>query len=296
MKRVGILTSVWGWHIECLQRALLKEGAASDHFPITRLVGTMGSQSLGSVEGRRLEEYDALIVRGIPAGSLEQILFRMDILRRLEECGVTVMNPPSAIERTVDKYSTSSILAEYGLPTPRTVVVERFEEAMEAFRELRDIVVKPLFGAGGKGMVRVSDEEAASRTFRALEFGRYVMYLQEYIPHEDHDIRVFVVGGRVVASMLRRSEDWRHNVSRGARPEPYALDGEAARLSVEACRALGAEYAGVDLLRSRDGSYSLVEVNSIPGWSGLQQTTDVDIAEAIAKHLMEVLKVRGTKG
>lgn len=287
--RIGILSTKMGQHIEALQKALAKHGAASDYLPITRLVARVSGRPYASSAGYPLEAYDAIIVRIIPDGSLEQIIFRMDVLHRLEDLGIRIMNSPSTIERTVDKYYTSSILEAHGLPTPKTIVAEGLDEAMEAFRELQDVVVKPLFGAGGLGMVRITDPDIAYRTFRALELGRYIFYIQEYVPHQDHDIRAFVVGKRVIASMIRRSEGWRHNVARGAKPEPYRLDEEAEALSIKACEVLKADYAGVDLLRSAEGRYSIIEVNSIPGWSGLQKTTTVDIAGAIVDHLMELL-------
>ncbi len=106
------------------------------------------------------------------------------------------------------------------------------------------------------------------------------------MPHGDHDIRALVVGGRVVAAMARRSAGWRHNVARGARAERCHLDAEAENLCLRATAILGADYAGVDLLRAADGRDVVIEVNSIPGWSGLQKTTPTDIADAIAAHLV----------
>ncbi len=138
-------------------------------------------------------------------------------------------------------------------------------------------------------MVRVSDWEVAYRTFRALEMGRYVYYLQEFVPHGDHDIRALVVGSHVVAAMARRSAGWRHNVARGARAEPYHLDAEAEKLCLQAMALLGADYAGVDLLRTADGRYVVIEVNSIPGWSGLQKTTSTDLADTPVAPLVASL-------
>ncbi len=288
--RVGILGHKMGWHVEVLQRAFARRGVDCDHLSITGLVAGIGTGHAFATGGRALEAYDALLIRIIPDGSLEQIIFRMDVLHRLEARGVKVMNSPVTIEKTVDKLYTSSLLEMHGIPTPRTVVTERFDDAMAAFEKLGDVIVKPLFGSGGRGMVRVSDWEVAYRTFRALEMGRYVYYLQEYVPHGDHDIRAFVVGDRVVAAMLRRSTGWRHNVARGARAEPCQLDAEAMDLCLRASAILQAEYAGVDLLRAADGRYVVIEVNSIPGWSGLQTTTTTDIADAIAGHLVTSLK------
>jgi RimK family alpha-L-glutamate ligase len=286
--KIGILADKRGWHVEALAKALARRGSEADFLPITRLVARTPGPPLVSITGRPLEVYDALLVRTIPEGSLEQIIFRMDALHRLEATGVRIMNRPAALERTVDKYYTSSVLASSGFPTPRTAVAEGFDEAMEAFREFGDVVVKPLFGAGGRGMVRISDAEIAYRTFRALALTRNIFYIQEFVAHGDHDLRGLVVGDRVVAGMRRRSAGWRHNVSQGARPEACVLDEEATGLCLGASRLLGTDYAGIDLLSTREG-YTVVEVNSIPGWSGLQKTTVIDIAGEIADHLLNQL-------
>ncbi len=286
--RVGILADRRGWHVEALAKALARRGSEADFLPITRLLARVPGHPLVSIGSQTLEGYDALLVRTIPEGSLEQIIFRMDVLHRLEAAGVRIMNRPAALERTVDKYYTSSVLARGGLPTPRTVVAEGFDEAMEAFREFGDVIVKPLFGAGGRGMVRISDAEIAYRTFRALTLTRSIFYIQEFVPHGDHDLRGVVVGDRVVAAIRRRSAGWRHNVSQGARPEACELSEEAISLCLGASRLLGTDYAGIDLLDTGDG-FTVVEVNSIPGWSGLQKTTEIDIAGEIADHLLTQL-------
>ena len=167
-------------------------------------VGTYRITALTAREGRRqglycrnqtLDDCHALLVRTIPGGSLEQIIFRMDALHCLEKRGVYLFNPPKVVERTVDKYYTTSLLATAGLPTPPTVVTENYSEAMVAFAELgEDVVVKPLFGSLGRGMVRVTDPDTAHRVFRALDLGRYVYYLQQFVPHDNQDLRVFVLG------------------------------------------------------------------------------------------------------
>jgi ribosomal protein S6--L-glutamate ligase/tetrahydromethanopterin:alpha-L-glutamate ligase len=138
-------------------------------------------------------------------------------------------------------------------------------------------------------MVRVSDEDVAYRTFRALELGRYLYYLQEYIPHANQDIRAFVVGGKIVAAMLRRGRNWKTNLTRGGQGEALVLEEETEELAVRAAQVFRADYLGVDILRSLDGCSYVVEVNSIPGWEGLQKTTEVDIAGAIVDHVLETL-------
>jgi RimK family alpha-L-glutamate ligase len=286
--RIGILGSGRGWHVEALRRALANRGLPAECLPITRFVARISDEPRVRIEEQILEDYDAIIVRSIPAGSLEQIIFRVDVLHRLEDLGVRVVNSARTIERTVDKYYTSALLEDAGIPTPRTVVTERFDEAMEAFKELGDVVVKPLFGSEGRGMVRVNDEDAAYRVFRALELGRYIFYLQEFIPHAHWDIRAFVIGGEVVAAMVRRAEGWKTNVAKGASVEPLELSEELREMSLKAAAVLEAEYAGVDILKAETGGYYVTEVNGIPGWKGLQKTTAVDIAGRIVEHVVEL--------
>src|SRR5690606_26626524 len=162
---------------------------------------------------------------------------------------------------------------------------ERMDDALAAFRELGDVVVKPLFGSNGRGMVRVSDEQIAYRVFRALEMERAIYYIQHALPHDGRDIRAFVVGDRVVAAMWRRADHWCTNLARGGRAEPATLPPAWEELSLRAARAVGAEIAGVDLLPTASGEVYVLEVNGIPGWRGLQQTTPIDIGQAIVAHL-----------
>jgi len=290
--KVGIIASDRGeWHVQQLQAELTGRGVEAHVFPATRFLSRVEAAPRVSVRGWRIDDFDAVIVRKVPGGTPEQVFYRMDVLHRLEDLGVYVLNPADAIERAVDKYYTSAILEDAGIRTPRTVVTERFREAMDAFEELGgDVVVKPLFGSLGAGMARVSDRDVAYRVFRALEMARSVYYLQEFIPHEGADIRAFVVGGSVVASMLRVADGWKTNISGGAAAQPHELGEELADLSVRASRALGLEYTGVDLLRSeRDGEVYVVELNSTPGWQGLQSVTERNIAGVIVDHLLSKL-------
>lgn len=278
------------WHVERLLEALRRRGVEAYHLPPTRFLSRIGLRPRVSIRGYPIDDYDAIIVRRVPGGSPEQVFYRMDVLHRLEDLGIYLMNSAESIERAVDKYYTSTLLEDAGIKTPRTVVTESYREAMEAFEELGgDVVVKPLFGSFGVGMIRVSDPDLAHRVFRAIELIRGVYYLQEYIPHRKRDIRAFVIGDRVVASMMRIGADWRTNISRGGRAKPLTLDSELEELSIRAARVIGLEYAGVDILPSEDGEYYITEVNSTPGWRGLQGVTDIDIAEALVDHLLSRL-------
>jgi len=287
--RVAILNAGRGWHTDELERALRARGHEPQLLPMQALAARIGGAPRLAAGSAALEGCDAVLPRIIPRGSLEQIIFRVDALHWLEELGIAIVNPAGAIEKTVDKFYTSALLERAGIKTPRTVVAERMDAAMAAFAEMGDVIVKPLFGSNGRGMVRVSDEEIAYRVFKALELERGVYYVQQALPHPGRDVRAFVVGERVVAAAWRTADRWLTNVARGGRTEKAILSPEWAALSLRAARAVDAEYAGVDLLPSTNGELFVLEVNGIPGWRGLQATTELDVADAIVQHVEGVV-------
>ena len=285
--RIAILAARQGWHTEELCRALAERGHEGRVLPYEALVARLGGAGPAlSASGEDLGGCAAVLARIIPAGSLEQVIFRVDALHTLEERGIPVINSPRAIERTVDKLWTSALLERAGLPVPETVVCEHPDEALAAFRALGDVIVKPLFGSMGLGMVRVTTEEMAFRVFRTLETIRGVYYIQRAIDHAGCDVRAFVVGGRVIGAIERSAPGWKTNLARGGRARATTLSPEWAELALRAARAVGADYAGVDLLPARDGTVYVVEVNGIPGWRGLQEATSIDVAAAIVEHLL----------
>jgi RimK family alpha-L-glutamate ligase len=289
--RIVILAARTGWHTDELVRALVERGHTASVRPYEGLVAQLGATTHSnglSSERSSLLDADGVLVRIVPNGSLEQIIYRLDALHWVEQRGVPIMNSPRAVERSVDKFYTTALLQDAGLPTPETVVCEGADEAMVAVRRMGDVIIKPLFGSMGHGMVRVSDPEIGFRVVRALEQLRSVFYVQRAIDHGGRDIRVFVVGGRVLGAIERRAPagDWRTNVSNGGSAQPFALPPGWADLSVRAAKAVGADYAGVDLLQSTDGQLFLLEVNGIPGWQGLQQATGIDVAAAIVDEML----------
>jgi RimK family alpha-L-glutamate ligase len=278
--RVGVLGATGSWHSRRLADRLEARGHEVVAIPATRIVSDVGSGFFGP-GGEAMHELDVLLVRGLPRGSLEQVIFRMDALHVLADTGVRVVNAPRALERTIDKSWASALLAGAGVPTPPTIACERYEAAVEAFDRLGgDVVVKPLFGAMGTGIVRVEDRDVAHRVFRALELERAVYYLQRTIAPA-RDLRALVVGGAIAGAMERVSDSWRANVAKGARPEAVALGDEQAALAIRAAAAVGADVAGVDLLVGESGEAVVVEVNGIPGWQALQSVVEEDLTERV---------------
>jgi RimK family alpha-L-glutamate ligase len=284
--RVAVLGASGSWHSRRLLDTLAARGHEVRAIPATRLeseVDEDGGVHVRGPEGEALDALDLLVVRGLPRGSLEQVIFRMDALHVLADQGVRVVNTPRAIERTVDKSWASALLGLAGVPTPPTVVCERYDGAMRAFERLGgDVVVKPLFGAMGNGIVRVEDRDVAHRVFRALELERAVYYVQRTIaPAGRRNVRVLVVAGQVAGAMERVTDSWRANVARGARPRAVTVTEDERTLAVAAAAALEADVAGVDLLAAPDGEIAVIEVNGIPGWQALQSVSEPDLTELV---------------
>lgn len=304
-----VILSKRGWHADQLCSALEVRGHAGRVLPYEALAARLGtggtSSSALSSEKASIFDSDAVLSRFIPAGSLEQIIYRVDALHWLEDHGVPVINSPRAIERSVDKFYTDARLREAGLPTPETFVGERFEDAMSAIRAMLEpgargegepaVVIKPIFGSMGHGIVRVTDPDVGFRVLQSLDRTRTVFYVQRVVASGDRDVRVFVVGGRVLGAIERvaRGGDWRANVSRGGTARPFQLPREWETLALAAAAAIGADYAGVDLLPSEDGTVFVLEVNGIPGWQGLQRATGIDVAGAIVDHVTD--RVRSSR-
>jgi RimK family alpha-L-glutamate ligase len=306
---VAILSARTGWHTDELCRALAERQHTGRVLPYEGLQARLGSGAAGglSSEGHSILDADAVLARIIPSGSLEQIIYRVDALHWVEERGVPVMNSPRAIERAVDKFYTTALLHDAGLPTPETIVCDNLSGAMEAVRSMLgrgpggeppgEVILKPIFGSMGHGLVRLSDPDAAFRVLRSLEQIRAVFYLQRAVNHGGRDIRVFVIGGRAIGAIERWAPDgdWRTNVARGGSARPIELPAEWATLAVRAAATVGADYAGVDLLPSEDGSVFVLEVNAIPGWQGLQRATGIDVAAAIVEQLERSVSVAGER-
>jgi RimK family alpha-L-glutamate ligase len=283
--RLGIFTSGRrDWNVERLREEALRRGWECHEFPLQGVVARLGERPRVTCLGRDLEEFDLLLVRWVPKGSAEQLVFRMDVLHRLENLGIRVVNPPSSIERCADKFYTNSLLEDAGLPVPPTVVTERREEARRAFEGYGEVVVKPLFGSLGAGMLRVREGDLAYRLFSVLEYGRHVYYVQKFIPHGNWDLRILVIGERTLG-MRRVGRDWKTNVSAGALPEPWEPDEESREMALRAAEVVGCEYAGVDLLVGEDGRKYVVEVNAIPGWKGMQSVRRENVASLLLDHL-----------
>lgn len=289
--KIGVLTrNQNAWCSANLIRRLAEKGAEVLPLDFPHLTARVKARAEISYKDQDLTDLDLLLVRPIGRGSLEEIIFQLDVLHTIESEGVRVVNKPSAIEKAVDKYYALKLASDAGLLTPRTVVTQSIADAVKAFKEFgSDVVIKPVFGSRGIGAAHISDPDVAERIFRTLKFYRHVIYVQEYISHGAKDTRILVVGNRAVAGMHRVAKGWKTNVSLGATPIALEPSPQLEETALRAARAVGCDIAGVDLMTANN-TIILNEVNSQPGWRGLQSTTKTDIAGEIADYLLTLAK------
>lgn len=287
--RIAVLASPESWYFKDLKRA----AADRDELVALSFRNLSGVVESGVVSTRNtdLHTFEAVVIRTMPPGSLEQVVFRMDLLGQLEAAGQIVVNPARAVEAAVDKYLATARLAAAGLPVPRTIACQSVEEGMAAFEALGgDVVLKPLFGSEGRGIARLTDAALADRAIRLVAQLGGVLYLQEFVRHPGYDVRVLVIGRHLLAIRRTNPGDWRTNISRGAVAEPFSSPEEVMRLSRRAADVIGACVAGVDLLQGPDGHWYLIEVNAVPGWRALAAALDRDVAALVLEHVRDLVR------
>jgi RimK family alpha-L-glutamate ligase len=288
--RIAIFTDDPGWHGKQLSLAFANRGYAAEYVSLTQCRFTIESGHLPIfIPDFEQALPDAVFVRGVPGGSLEEVVLYLDFLHALKVMGISVYNDGHAVERSVDKAMTSFLLHQAGLPTPMTWVLRDREEALRiAETELNQgnlLISKPLFGSQGEGIRRI--EKMTDLFWLTSSHGVY--YLQRFVHCEGvgfSDNRVFVINGLAVAAMRRRGTFWLNNVARGATCELIELEPEMVDLAVKATTALAMDYAGVDIIRDREGRYTIIEVNSIPAWKGLESVCEVNIAGLMVDDLI----------
>ncbi len=290
MGRIAIFTDDPGWHGKQLRLAFANRGYSSEYVSLTECEFSLGCSSLPIfIPGFESSLPDAVFVRGVPGGSLQEVVLYLDILHALKAMGIPVYNNGKAIERSVDKGMTSFLLDNAGLNTPVTwVLKDRSKAVAIAEHELKlgnQLISKPLFGSQGEGVRRI---EKMTDLFWLTSSGG-VYYLQKFVDCEGHgfsDIRVFVIAGKAIAAMKRCGKSWLNNVARGATCEKIELNSDLAQLAIDATNALAMDYAGVDVIKDLAGNYSIIEVNSIPAWKGLESVCEVDVAGLLVDDLL----------
>jgi len=281
---IAIFTDDPGWHGQQLKQSLVKRG----FFPeFVRLQDCHFNLSSGgaSIEIPGFTNLPkAAFVRGVPGGTLEQVVYYLDVLHGLEHLNVPVFNNTRALERSVDKGMTSFLLKSQNIPTPNSIFSSDLHYINNKIHEFLDqgkaVVLKPIFGSQGKGVQRISSKA----DYIDYTFMHGVMYVQEFVDTGHSvgvDYRAFIVGGEIIASMKRTGQSWITNVAQGGKVEAAELDKAVEQMAIDAVKATDLDYSGVDLMQDNKGQFWVTEVNSVPAWKGLQKTTSINLSELI---------------
>lgn len=284
---IGIVVSDPGdWTALSIRSALVKEGADAFFLSFSDLAASLDGALRLSCQGVELGELEGLLIRDLGRGPPQDVAFRFEALRALEELGINVVNPSDAIARAANKLATSAALNRAGIPTPRTVVTNSLAEALSALREYGRAVSKPLFGYKGRGIALLKGDDGA--LLEDILASQGMVYLQEFVELDrPRDIRAFVVGERVEGAIYRAAPPggWISNLAKGGRAEPCRATDELEDLAVRANGAVGAVYSGVDLLEAPEG-LKVIEVNGTPSGRGIFQALGVDVGESIARSVL----------
>jgi tetrahydromethanopterin:alpha-L-glutamate ligase len=286
------------WHGRTLTKAFKRRGITPLLAPLNACGFSTDTASGLAIPGLGDRLPEGAFVRFVPGGSFEEVTLYLGVLHALRELGVVVWNDARAIERCVDKSTTTFLLERAGLPTPRTFAKAGREEA-ETFAatlvgEGLKLVQKPLFGAQGKGLRLIS----SVADLAPPEEVNGVYYLQEFVPPaQDHhqDWRLLVCQGRVIASMIRHGTSWITNVKQGARAKAAIASQELIDLASRAAHCVGADYAGVDIIQAPYGRFLVLEVNSMPAWNGLQLVSHIRIADHLVDAFLDSALARSRR-
>ncbi len=215
--------------------------------------------------------------------------FTLAVLRHLERLGVQTFNAANSIETVKDKLYTQQILAQHNLPVPRTMLVRFPIDIDMVERSLGfPVVIKTLSGAKGSGVYLADSRRSFEDVMQLLKYTKkdINLILQEYIEtSHGKDLRVFTIGGKVVACMLRSNATggFKANFSQGGNVDSFPVTPEIEWLATETSRLLGLDIAGIDLLFDND-HYKICEANSSPGFKGIESCCDVNIAQEILNY------------
>ena len=298
-QHIAIFTDDPGWHGEELHIAFNSKGFKCTNVSLTKCHFEMGHFEIGAgnnslfIPGFEETLPDGVFVRGVPGGSLEEVVFYLDILHALQASNILVYNDARAIERSVDKGMTSFLLDQAGIATPPTWVGNDVHQAYAFIRRQFElgykVVLKPLFGSQGKNLQLISHPKDI------VDFTVYnkIYYLQRFIEtglNIAHDWRLFVIKNEVIAAMRRESNDWISNVANGGMCYPALINDQFTEIAKEAVRAVDMHYGGVDIMCDTNENLWVTEVNSIPAWKGLQSVNNIIVAECLVKDFIRCMQ------
>jgi RimK family alpha-L-glutamate ligase len=289
-KRILALGPGDGWHADQLRLAASHHGCSLDYADYETLSGSFDEDGkhMARCSAGNLASFDAVMCRTMPTGSMEQILFRLAVLHAVVAQGTRVVNPPRTLETAIDKYATLAVVSALGFPVPQTIVVQSRSDAMKAFDFLGgDVVVKPIFGGEGRGVMRIRDRQLAWSAFSTLQQLSSILYVQSFVSPGGRDTRMLILGDEVVGVRRTADHDFRTNVAGGASCSAAQLTDDEIEMGKKIAFSLGLRIGSIDVLDNDDGPPLVLEVNGVPGWKGAQGCVPFNIAEKMIAAVID---------
>ena len=290
---IGVIhsTPVPTYTSRMLLEELKRRGIDAKYIYLARIGVSIGDGEEYIMIGGKEIKIRAALVRGLGyLSTVEQFMSRIALLKFLEDSGSFLMNSLDSLIITRNKFLTLSKLHLLNIPVPKTLLSESLFYLYKNIRNLKNgIVIKPITGSRGFGSTMTNDPDIAFQVIKTLLPRGLPPLIQRFILKPKRDIRAFVIGNEVVACMYRLSEKWKTNISQGAIGVNLKPSEEIIELSLKAAKAIGLEYAGVDIAEENEQHFVL-EVNGSPDFRGLMKASKVNIPRLLINHFLNRLK------
>ena len=296
-KNVIIFSKVHDWHSKQLRDELRKLSCNVFFRSLEDCYIDLSQKKRIFIPGFKDKLPHGCFIRIIGKGSFQQITRRLTILHILNHLKVPLFNDVKCIEKTTDKSMTTFLVSYIGLKTPMTWVPEKKRDAKKILQKQKKSklksVYKPLFGSEGKGVKFLNKNKLKKNLEDVFYLQNFENEQKESSSKTSHDYRIFVCQNKVIGGIQRKNKKRITNISQGGQPIKIIPTKEMKIMALKAASVVNADYAGIDIIKDSGGKLKILEVNSVPGWKGLQKTTKKNIAMVLAKAFLKKIKKNG---
>lgn len=297
MYKIGIIGVPGSWSSELLAEAVAARTGSYNLINLEEVTFDLAEKRV-VWKGKDLSQFDALIIKKISGIYSHDLMDRLEILRFLEDSGVSIFSKPSRIARIVNRLSCTTSLRLADLPMPRTVITEDPEEAAHTVKRFGQTVLKPLFSTKARGMVLIEPGMDIQKTVQEFQQDNQVMYLQQLVKHPGWDLGVTYLGGKYLATYQRLGSEtsWNTTIRAGGAYRPYLPESEVLALANRAQALFGLDFTCVDIVKTTKG-LMIYEVSAFGGFRGLQDAHGIQAAELLVDYVFDSLtKATGSPG
>ena len=290
LNKICILADKHDWHTSVLRTSLKNKNLESVEARFSDFSFKIDGSKLLIYFQEKICNFDGIWVRYINGGNIEEITYKLSILHLLTISGIYVHNSADVIEKTIDKFRTSSLLAINNIPTPKTFIKTLKTDSKNnflGFLKNSPFLHKPVLGSQGKGIIIFKEESE----FNVKKIPNHVLYVQKFIGNfqddEFKDIRVLISNHRILACVERISDNFITNASRGGIIKEIHPDKKIRKIAKKISTLFKLGYGGLDL-KFYDNTYYVLEINSIPSWKATQKVIEKNISDMLIEDFLEI--------